>query len=67
MDESKKYEIAVLSEDYENKRLRFECLGMLNIYGKTPEQLVKQSIEYHIAEAEKIEAWQKLRSAMHSA
>lgn len=37
MTEDKKYEIAVLAEDYANKRLRFECLAMANAHGKTAE------------------------------
>lgn len=63
MTEDKKYEIAVLAEDYANKRLRFECLAMANAHGKTAEEAMKQTIQYHIAEAEKLEAWARLQVA----
>jgi hypothetical protein len=63
MTEDQKYEIAVLADDYAAKKLRFECLGMANVYGLTGEEATKRSIEYHIAEAEKLEAWGKLEAA----
>jgi hypothetical protein len=66
MNSDKKYEIAVLAEDYENKRIRHEMLGYVNTYGKTADELRQQSINYHIADAEKIEAWLRLEAAKHA-
>lgn len=63
MTEDQKYEIAVLAEDYANKRLRFDCLAMANAHGLTAEEAMKRSIEYHLAEAEKWEAWDRLQAA----
>jgi hypothetical protein len=63
MTEDQKYEIAVLAEDYANKRLRFDCLAMANAHGKTAEEAMEQSIQYHMAEAEKWEAWARLQAA----
>lgn len=63
MTEDQKYEIAVLAEDYEAKRLRHECLGYVNTAGKTAEALEKLNIDYHIADAEKLEAWGRLEAA----
>lgn len=63
MDENQKYEIAVLAEDYANKRLRFDCLAMANAHGKTAEEAMNQTIQYHLAEAEKWEAWKRLQAA----
>lgn len=63
MTEDQKYEIAVLADDYENKRLRLECLGMANVFGISGDEAKRRSIEYHIAEAEKLEAWARLERA----
>jgi hypothetical protein len=63
MNEQKKYEIAVLAEDHENKRLRLEMLKALNVAGRTAEERVKMSIDYHIADTELSEAWHKLCDA----
>lgn len=58
-----KYEVATLAEDYENKRARFQMLGIMNSQpAGTPERL-QQSIDYHIAEAEMWEAYKALNSA----
>lgn len=63
MTEDQKYEIAVLAEDYANKKLRYDCLAMTNAHGKTAEESMKQSINFHLAEAEKWEAWARLQAA----
>jgi hypothetical protein len=63
MTEDQKYEIAVLAEDYNNKRAYFDCLAMANVYGKTPEEALKLTINYHIAETEKMEALARLELA----
>jgi len=63
MTEDEKYEIAVLAEDYEAKRLRHENLGYVNTMGKTDEELTKLNLDYHIADAEKREARGKLEAA----
>jgi hypothetical protein len=63
MTEDQKYEIALLAEDYEAKRLRHENLGYVNTSGKTAEELEKLNIDYHIADAEKLEAWGRLTAA----
>jgi hypothetical protein len=56
-------EIAVLAEDYENKCRAFECQQMLNVWGKTAEERVSMSIDYHMAEARMIEAKARLDRA----
>lgn len=63
MTEDQKYEIAVLAEDYRNKKLRFDCLSALNVYRLSAEEATRRSIEYHIADAEKLEAWARLEAA----
>ena len=63
MTENDKYEIAVLAQDYADKKLRYDCLAMANAHGKTAEESMKQSINFHIADAEKLEAWGKLQAA----
>jgi hypothetical protein len=63
MTEDQKYEIAVLAEDYQSKKLRHECLGMRNAHGLSAEEATRRSIEYHISEAEKLEAWANLERA----
>lgn len=57
------YEIAVLAEDYENKRLRVEAMRMRNMAGLSAEETVKANVDYHVAEAEAFEAWRKLEEA----
>lgn len=57
-----KYEIAVLAEDYEAKQRYFRMLQMMNTR-TDPEERRKQSIEYHVAEAEMLEAWKLLERA----
>ena len=66
MTEDQKYEIAVLAEDYENKRLRWENLGYLNVNGKTAEQRIQMSIDYQIAETEMRQAESRLHVAKHT-
>lgn len=63
MTEDEKYELAVLAEDYETKRLRFENLGYLNISGKTADERSKMAQDYHIADAESQEALHRLIAA----
>lgn len=63
MTEDQKYEIAILAEDYSNKKLRYDCLAMANAHGKTAEEEMRESINFHIAHAEKLEAWGKLEAA----
>jgi hypothetical protein len=63
MTENEKYEIAVLAEDYANKKLYYDCLAMRNAYGKTHEESIKQTIDFNLAEAEKWEAWRRLERA----
>jgi hypothetical protein len=57
-----KYEIAVLAEDYEVKSQRFRMLQMMNT-ATNWEERKKQAIEYHVAEAEMLEAWKLLERA----
>lgn len=61
-----KYEVAVLAEDYERKRMAFEMHQRANVANLTPDERVKASIEYHIAEAELIDAMVALNKAKHS-
>lgn len=63
MTEDQKYEIAVLAEDYENKRQRWYCLGALNTAGKTATERTKMSVDFHIAHAEMLESWGRLKAA----
>jgi hypothetical protein len=63
MNEDHKYEIAVLADDYESKRQRFEMLGLINTQGKTAEERTKMSIEYHQADADVRQAWTRLETA----
>ena len=58
-----KYEIAVLAEDYERKRIRFEALGMCNVAGLKLEERIASAVEYHVAEAETMEAFRLLEQA----
>lgn len=57
-----KYEVAVLAEDYEAKSQYFRCLQMMNT-ATDPEKRRQQTIDYHVAEAEMLEAWKKLERA----
>ena len=57
-----KYEVAVLAEDYHNKRERFRYMQTSNI-SLDAEQRRKDAIEYHVAEAEMLEALQVLERA----
>lgn len=66
MTEDQKYELATLVDDYNAKKLRYESLGMLNTYGLTPEERTKQSIEYHMADAEFRQAWAALERAKNA-
>lgn len=58
-----KYEVATLAEDYETKRMRFQALGMQNTYGLSADERTKQAIEYHVAEAEMMQAYKALNAA----
>lgn len=63
MTEDQKYEIAILADDYAAKKLAFECLGMRNTIGLTPSEAAELDIQYHLADAERIEALGRLESA----
>lgn len=63
MTEDQKYEIAVLADDYANKKLHYDNLGMANAHGKTAEESAQQNINYHIAHAEMQEAYVRLERA----
>lgn len=63
MTEDQKYEIAILAEDYQQKRQIFEYHKVLNIMGKTADELLKMSLAYHTAEAEMLEAQGRLDRA----
>lgn len=65
MTNEDRYEITVLAEEYETKKMRFEMLGLLNAHGKTPDERIKMSIEYHLAQTEMNEAWHKLNDAKY--
>jgi hypothetical protein len=57
-----KYEIAVLAEDYQAKSLRFRSMQMMNTAAE-PTLRRQQAIDYHVAEAEMLEAWKLLERA----
>lgn len=57
------YEVAVLAEDYSNKRMRLEALAAANTYGLSPEERQKLDIRYELADAEVFQAWRKLQAA----
>jgi len=57
-----RYEIAVLAEDYEAKRLVWQAHTLCNT-PTDPDERRKASIAYHVAEAEMIEAWKRLELA----
>jgi hypothetical protein len=61
-----KYEVAVLAEDYERKRMAFEAHHMRNVYGLKPEERIEAGIAYHVVEAEMIEALGKLQRAKNA-
>lgn len=64
MTQDEKYEISVLAEDYESKRIIFQCRGMQNTQTDY-EKRTRQAIDYHIAEAEMNEAFNRLQAAKH--
>lgn len=57
------YEVAVLAEDYRIKRERWEALRLVNIANRTDEERAKLNAEYHVAEAEAIQAYRALERA----
>jgi hypothetical protein len=57
-----KYEVAVLAEDYDAKSQRFRYMQMSNT-ATDPEARRQQTIDYHVAEAEMLEAWKALERA----
>ena len=59
-----KYEVAVLAEDYQQKREAFHHHQVRNT-PTDPEEARKASISYHVAEAEMLEAWRRLERAKH--
>jgi hypothetical protein len=59
---SDKYEIAVLAEDYETKRMIWQAHAIMNT-PTDPDQRIASAIAYHLAEAEMISAWQRLEQA----
>jgi hypothetical protein len=59
-----KYQLAVLADDYETKRLIFEAHSLANT-PSDPDERRKGMISYHIAEAEMIEAATRLWQAKY--
>lgn len=57
-----KYEVAVLAEDYEMKRMVWQAHAMMNM-PVDPEKRRASAVAYHVAEAEMFEAWRRLEGA----
>ena len=57
-----KYEVAKLADNFDAKQQRFRMLQMMNI-ASDPDKRRQQTIEYHVAEAEMIEAFKLLERA----
>lgn len=57
-----RYEIAVLAEDNETKRMIWQAHSIANT-PTDPEERRKSMIAYHLAEAEMLQAWKKLEQA----
>jgi hypothetical protein len=60
MNEEQKAELDVLAGELYTAKRRYELLGMVNISGKTHEELKKQSIEYQLARLEVARAEERL-------
>ena len=63
MNDKKRALIEKLANDLLDKEQACRRLGMLNTYGKSPEELKKQHAEFRVAEAEMFETKAALRSA----
>ena len=59
-----KYEIAVLTADFQEKEQRFRIIGMMNSFGLDAAEQVKLHMKYEEALIEMIEAQRALREAM---
>jgi hypothetical protein len=57
------YELAVLAEEYEAARLRFEAHQMRNVYGLDAIEAARVRVAYHAADAEMRRARSRLESA----
>ncbi len=62
----RKYEIAVLADDYESKKRAFEYYAMRNTDGLSPEESAELSQKYHLAQAEMMKALFELETAKAS-
>lgn len=60
MTSEQKYQIAILAEDFTQKEATFQCVAATNTSGKTADEILKQTIAYHIADGERVEARMRL-------
>ena len=57
------YEIVVLAEDYEDKRLIFKAHAMANLPVDDLVKARESMIAFHLAQAEMLDAWARLEKA----
>jgi hypothetical protein len=56
------YEIATLADDYHTKRQYRDALAIMNTPAD-PQKAREASIAFHVADAECVQAWQRLEAA----